>query len=262
MFARIAGRYDLLNHTLSLGIDRGWRRQVVGAAGEVRGELVMDVCTGTGDLALALARAGARVIGVDFTAAMLSRAEAKAADVDRAPLFAQGDALHLPIRTGAATAATIAFGIRNVADRGAALSELRRILAPGGRALVLEFSQPRGRLFAALYRQYFTRVLPCLGRWVSGDGEAYEYLPRTVLAWIDPHELESEMMRAGLVDCGWRPLTRGVACLHWGVAPGGARREQGGRARGDLEAEERAETEGFMQSLTLGFLAMAPLFLS
>jgi demethylmenaquinone methyltransferase/2-methoxy-6-polyprenyl-1,4-benzoquinol methylase len=221
MFARIAGRYDLLNHTLSLGIDRGWRKQVVSAAGAVRGNLVVDVCTGTGDLALALAHAGARVIGVDFTAAMLARAVAKAPLAQTAPLFAQGDALHLPIRTGAATAATIAFGLRNVADRGRALSELRRVLAPGGRALVLEFSQPRGRVFGALYRQYFTRILPRLGRWVSGDGDAYDYLPRTVLAWIDPRELEREMVVAGFVDCGWRPLTRGVACLHWGVVPGG-----------------------------------------
>ncbi len=224
MFARIAGRYDLLNHTLSLGIDRSWRKSVLAAAGPMRGKLVVDVCTGTGDLALTFADAGAHVIGVDFTAEMLARARAKAMQADGRHLFAQGDALHLPIRTGTAAAATIAFGLRNVADRRAALSELRRILAPGGRALVLEFSQPRGRWFGALYRQYFTRVLPRLGRWISGDGEAYDYLPRTVLAWVEPPELRQEMASAGFVDCGWRSLTRGIACLHWGVVPGEAAR--------------------------------------
>jgi demethylmenaquinone methyltransferase/2-methoxy-6-polyprenyl-1,4-benzoquinol methylase len=219
MFARIAGRYDLLNHTLSLGIDRAWRKAVIAAAGEVRGELVVDVCTGTGDLVLGFARAGARAIGIDFTLPMLERAAAKSRRAHEHGAFAQGDALRLPIRAGVARAATIAFGLRNVVDRGLALAEMRRILAPGGRALVLEFSRPTGRVFGPLYRQYFTRLLPRVGRLVSGDGEAYDYLPRTVLAWLEPDELRDAMERAGFVDCGWRALSRGIACLHWGAAP-------------------------------------------
>ena len=215
MFARIAGRYDLLNHTLSLGIDQRWRARAVRSAGVVRGELVVDVCTGTGDLALAFERAGARVIGVDFTTEMVRLAADKAPASARCQ-FVRGDALHLPLAGGKASIASIAFGLRNVSDRARALAEMQRVLKPGGKILVLEFSRPKGRFLGAVYRRYFTRVLPAVGRLVSGDGDAYTYLPRTVMAWLEPEELCAELARAGFVDCGWQPLTGGIACLHWG----------------------------------------------
>jgi len=225
MFGRIAGRYDLLNRVLSLGIDQRWRRAAVRAAGELpgepprdlRGAVAVDVCCGTGDLALALGAEGARVLGVDFTPQMLRRAVAKAGRGDGR--FVEGDALRLPVADGAADVATIAFGLRNVADRRAGLAELGRVVRPGGRVLVLEFSQPRGRLFGALYRFYFTRVLPRIGGGVSGDGGAYRYLPDTVLAWPSPDDLRREMEASGLVGCGWRALTGGIAVLSWGDVP-------------------------------------------
>ncbi len=219
MFSRIAGRYDLLNRSLSLGIDQRWRRRVVREAGDVRGKLAVDVCSGTGDLAVAFARAGARVIGVDFTHAMLLRAPGKLRANDAAAGFVQGDALRLPLPDDCAELASVAFGIRNVADRGAGLREMMRVVQPGGRIFVLEFTTPRRGLFARIYRAYFTRVLPRVGRLVSRDEDAYDYLPRTVLAWPDPDTLRSEFEAAGLVACGYRRLTGGIACLHWGRVP-------------------------------------------
>jgi demethylmenaquinone methyltransferase/2-methoxy-6-polyprenyl-1,4-benzoquinol methylase len=224
MFARIAGSYDLLNRVLSLGIDRRWRQAAVRQAGEVEGRVVVDACSGTGDLALAFRDAGARVVGVDFTREMLVHAVTK--DRGGEVAFAQGDALRLPVADGSADVASVAFGIRNVADRKRGLEELMRVVRPGGRVLVLEFTTPPGVVLGALYRFYFTRVLPIVGRLVSGDDGAYTYLPRTVLAWPSPTELEREMAEVGLVACGHRLLTRGIACLHWGTIPGATRLEE------------------------------------
>lgn len=221
MFARIAGRYDLLNRTLSLGIDQRWRRAAVARAGELRGSLVVDACTGTGDLAVLFARAGARVIGVDFTREMLVRGPAKLRDRDAPTAFVQGDLLRLPLPTGVADVASVAFGIRNVADPHRGLRELARVVRPGGLVLVLEFATPRRGPLAWAYRTYFTRVLPSVGRLVSGDGEAYDYLPRSVLAWPVPRVFQAWMGEAGLVDCGHRLLTGGIACLHWGTTASG-----------------------------------------
>lgn len=221
MFARIAGRYDLLNRTLSLGIDQRWRRRAVRRAGVAAGARVVDVCCGTGDLALAFARAGAQVVGVDFTPQMLSRARRKGGD-RRGLLFVQGDALALPIADGACDGASIAFGLRNVADRRAGLVELARVVRPGGWLLVLEFSTPPGRLLGGAYRAYFTRLLPRIGRIVSGDGDAYSYLPRTVLAWPGPEELARELRALGLEQVDHELLSGGIVCLHRArVPPGG-----------------------------------------
>lgn len=219
MFSRIAGRYDLLNRTLSLGIDQRWRRRVVREAGDVRDLVVADICTGTGDLAVAFARAGARVVGVDFTHPMLLRAPGKLRPGDQPTRFVQGDALQLPLPDDSADLATVAFGIRNVADRVAGLAEMARVVRPGGRVLVLEFTTPRGGPFAWIYRTYFTRALPMVGRLVSRDREAYEYLPRTVLAWPQPEAFAQEFREVGLVECGFARLTQGIACLHWGRVP-------------------------------------------
>jgi demethylmenaquinone methyltransferase/2-methoxy-6-polyprenyl-1,4-benzoquinol methylase len=134
-------------------------------------------------------------------------------------LFAQGDALRLPVRDGAADVTSVAFGLRNVGDRAQGLRELARATRPGGLVLVLEFSMPEGALLGGAYRAYFTRVLPGIGRVVSRDADAYSYLPRTVLAWPKPAELDGELRATGLVDCGHALLSRGIACLHHGRVP-------------------------------------------
>ena len=219
MFARISGRYDLLNHLLSLGIDRGWRRAAVRAAGQLGDGCVVDVCCGTGDLALEFARQRARVVGVDFTPEMLRQAGPKRLNGDRV-LFAHGDALRLPVRDRSADVVSVAFGVRNLADPVAGLREMARVARPGGLVLVLEFSPPpRGPLGACL-RFYFTRVLPAVGGLISGDREAYRYLPRTIAQWPDAQAVKRKLESVGLVECGHRSLSGGVASLHWGRVPG------------------------------------------
>ncbi|MEX1026076.1 MAG: class I SAM-dependent methyltransferase [Planctomycetota bacterium] len=218
MFASIAPRYDLLNRTLSMGIDVRWRKRVLARAREVPrdGPLrVLDVCTGTGDLALAFSADGARVVGVDFTRPMLLIGAEKRGDV----AFVEGDALALPAREQAFDVATVAFGLRNTADHPRALSELARAVRPGGRVLVLEFSTPRSRIFAGAYRFYFHRVLPRVGGWVSRNPAAYRYLPESVDRWPGARELQFDFEAAGLVDCGFERLTGGIACLHYGTRP-------------------------------------------
>jgi demethylmenaquinone methyltransferase/2-methoxy-6-polyprenyl-1,4-benzoquinol methylase len=219
MFARISGRYDLLNHLLSLGIDRSWRRKTVDAAGNVEGRVVVDACCGTGDLSAAFARRGAHVIGVDFTPEMLRHAGPKIVRLRRRAVFAHGDALALPLRSACADVTSVAFGIRNLSDARAGLAEMARVTKPGGRVLVLEFTTPRGALLGRAYRLYFTRILPAVGRLVSRDEEAYMYLPRSVQAWQGPEQLQRDLEAVGLVECGFRTMTRGIACLHWGRVP-------------------------------------------
>ena len=215
MFGRIAPHYDLLNRVLTLGIDRRWRDAVVEAAGPLEGRRAVDACCGTGDLAVALAAAGADVVGVDFSPPMLERAVAKRSP-DRV-LFAHGDALRLPLEDASCDVATVAFGIRNVADRAAGLREMMRVVRPGGQVLVLELSMPPGWLLGGLYRFYFDRLLPVVGRLVSGDSAAYRYLPDTVMAWPTPEDYQREFEAEGLADCGFRRLTRGICALHWGT---------------------------------------------
>jgi len=223
MFARIAGTYDVLNHTLSLGIDRRWRRRVVERAGELDGRLVVDACCGTGDLGIEFAKRGARVVGVDFTPEMLRFALPKGDRVVSSTVFAHGDALVLPVASGCADVVSVAFGIRNVADRRVAMREMKRVLKPGGQAFILEFTQPPGAIFGGLYRFYFTKLLPGFGNLVARDNDAYAYLARTVMAWPKPARLQAELEEEGFEGCGHELFTRGIACLHWGRVPGGDR---------------------------------------
>jgi demethylmenaquinone methyltransferase / 2-methoxy-6-polyprenyl-1,4-benzoquinol methylase len=225
MFARISARYDLVNRVLSLGIDRSWRAALLRAAGEVEGRVAVDFCCGTGDVTLLLARHGASVVGVDFTPEMLDRAEQRRvrgpADRSARVAYAVGDASRAPVRSGSAGLVTIAFGIRNVDDRAAALREFARVLEPGGLLVVLEFGRPSSRALASAYDVYFHKVLPRIGALVSGDGEAYAYLPRSVSTWPGPAAFQQEIESAGFIACGFRPLSGGIAFLHWGRTVGG-----------------------------------------
>jgi len=223
MFSGIARRYDLLNHLLSGNIDKRWRRKTARAleSSLVEGARVLDVACGTGDLSLVLAEAGsARVIGLDFCRPMLEIARRKADDGSRGIPFVEGDALRLPFADETFDAATIAFGLRNLAGVGEGLRELRRILKPGGRLAVLEFSSPVAPGFRALFRFYFTRVLPRIGGLVSGSRGAYEYLPDSVTRFPDQKRL-AELMRAeGFEGVEYSNLTGGIAALHTGTRAG------------------------------------------
>ena len=223
MFSGIARRYDLLNHLLSGNFDKRWRRKTARAleSSLVEGARVLDVACGTGDLSLVLAEAGAvRVVGLDFCRPMLEIARRKADEGPRPIPFVEGDALRLPFADETFDATTIAFGLRNLAGVGEGLRELRRILKPGGRLAVLEFSSPVVPGFRALFRFYFTRVLPRIGGLVSGSRGAYEYLPDSVTRFPDQKRL-AELMRAeGFEGVEYSNLTGGIAALHTGTRAG------------------------------------------
>lgn len=225
MFDTIAPRYDLLNRILSLGIDRAWRRRTAEVLDEAGCARVLDVACGTGDLTLALSDRGLASTGVDFAGNMLARAHDKGTGRmgDKAAVpFLRGDALRLPFRNDAFDASTIAFGLRNLEDRRAGLVEMARVVRPGGVVAVLEASTPRSQPWRAVYLTYFTRVLPLVGGLISGNRDAYHYLPDTVLAWPRPDALRDEMAEAGLEDCRYELFALGAAALHTGRVPGAA----------------------------------------
>jgi demethylmenaquinone methyltransferase/2-methoxy-6-polyprenyl-1,4-benzoquinol methylase len=218
MFARVARRYDLVNSVLSLGVHHLWRRAAVRFAEVRSGETALDVCAGTGDLSLTLARAGARVVGSDFCREMLALAGRKrgAARVR----FACADTLALPFADGSFDVTAVAFGIRNVGDPLSGLREMRRVTRPGGRVAVLEFCRPRGRLFARAYLFYFRRILPCVGRWVAGDRDgAYAYLRDSVLSFPERGEFLQMMADAGLRSPRLRLLSGGIAAVYRAEVP-------------------------------------------
>ncbi len=220
MFAGIARRYDLLNHLLSANIDRRWRRLV---ADKLRtslgaGTRTLDVACGTGDLALTLAGTGeTRITGLDFCRPMLEFAAQKAAQQKRDIPFVEGDALHLPFASASFDVATIAFGLRNLASVEGGLRELHRVLRPGGRVAILEFSQPVVPGFRGLFRFYFTSILPRIGGLVSGSRGAYEYLPDSVSRFPEQKRLAELMREVGFERVEYQNLTGGIAALHLGT---------------------------------------------
>ncbi|HET9361202.1 MAG TPA: bifunctional demethylmenaquinone methyltransferase/2-methoxy-6-polyprenyl-1,4-benzoquinol methylase UbiE [Vicinamibacterales bacterium] len=227
MFDAIAPRYDLLNHVLSAGIDRRWRRRMIASLRLTGRETLVDVCTGTADVALEARRGAgtgpsgtaARVLGVDFAAAMLALGlqKVRSAGEDRRIVLVRGDALRIPAGDSCADAATVAFGVRNVAEAGVACRELARVLRYGGRLAILEFGVPALPGLRAIYRWYFSNVLPAIGRFVSGHQGAYSYLPASVGAFPPPAEFVALLRQSGFGQVVAVPLTFGVVYLYTAV---------------------------------------------
>lgn len=224
MFGRVARRYDLLNHLLSFQLDKRWRAYTVKQVGEVLqrpGARVLDLCCGTGDLMLALERArGGPVMGSDFCHPMLIEAQRKSGRRGAATALVNADALEMPMADGSLDLITVAFGFRNFANYRKGLRELRRLLRAGGCLAILEFSQPPNRVFAALYGFYSRVVLPRVGALISGDREAYTYLPESVEKFPGPEELAAEMRAAGFDRVRFDRLTFGIVALHLGYVDG------------------------------------------
>lgn len=222
MFSRIADRYDLLNHLLSGNTDKRWRKLVakrLQPALSSPDARALDVACGTGDLSLALfAATRARVTGLDFCRPMLDRAAHKALESAGGHcVFIEGDALRLPFEDKAFDAVSIAFGLRNLSSVEKGLSELLRVLKPGGRACILEFSKPVVPGFNLLFQLYFTHMLPRIGGLISGSSSAYEYLPASVSRFPDQKQLARRMREAGFEEVEYENLTGGIAALHLGT---------------------------------------------
>jgi demethylmenaquinone methyltransferase/2-methoxy-6-polyprenyl-1,4-benzoquinol methylase len=227
MFSRIAPRYDLLNHLLSMRFDVAWRKRLARSFRSLLARPnteVLDLCCGTGDLALALAAeagrngnaGGARIWGADFAHPMLVRACQKVQGPGNvaAVQFLEADALHVPFADQTFDLITTAFGFRNLANYEAGLAEFLRVLRPGGSLAILEFTEPQGALFGGLYRFYFRHVLPRLGGMVSGNAQAYSYLPSSVERFPPPAELAGLMERVGFHEVAWERWTGGIVAVH------------------------------------------------
>jgi demethylmenaquinone methyltransferase/2-methoxy-6-polyprenyl-1,4-benzoquinol methylase len=214
MFDAIAERYDLLNHLLSAGLDKRWRAKAIDRLRLSGQETVLDLCTGTADLALAAigrSQRARRVVGIDFSGAMLQIGKQKAGG---APIdLLRGDATRIPLKDATMDAVTIGFGIRNVEDPGAACREIVRVLRPGGRLVILEFSLPRAGMLRSFYLWYFRRVLPLVGRLVSRHPSAYTYLPASVEAFPSPEEFCQQLRMAGFSSVDAVPLTFGIVYM-------------------------------------------------
>lgn len=223
MFARIAPKYDLLNHALSLNIDRRWRRfasQKVAEAAPSSGARFLDLCCGTGDLSLELNALGP-TCGVDFCRPMLALAKEKARRFGRPIALVEADALHVPFLDELFDAVAIGFGLRNLESIEEGLVEIRRLLRPGGLAAILEFSHPTTPVFKTIFSVYFSRVLPFLGNAVSGSRFAYRYLPDSVERFPDQESLAGMMRAVGFSNVRYYNLSGGVAALHLGEKPSG-----------------------------------------
>lgn len=246
MFGEISGRYDFLNHFLSGGVDYYWRWRTVRKVRPQGDSPILDVCTGTGDLAIAYWKKAGRktaVVGTDFTPEMLDIARQKSSklgapaedtategsssagnstssDNTASLTFQQADTMDLPLESDVYQIVSVAFGLRNVSDTVAGLTEMTRVCKPGGKVAVLEFSMPRNRLFGAIYRWYFRNILPRIGQFLARNSEAaYKYLPQSVSQFPQDEELAGLMRQAGLSDITWTPLTFGIATLYVGAKP-------------------------------------------
>jgi demethylmenaquinone methyltransferase/2-methoxy-6-polyprenyl-1,4-benzoquinol methylase len=220
MFDTIAGRYDLLNHVLSCNIDRRWRRALVAFAAVRDGERVLDVATGTADVAIEFARSSraGEIMGVDLSSRMLQVGREKLARqrLEGRIVLREGDALALPFPDACFDAVTIAFGLRNLPDYARGVAEMARVAKPGGRVVVLEFLPPRGAALVA-YRAYLSTFLPLAGRLVSGSKDAYRYLASSVRGFVSAEDVRSLLAGAGFARVESRRLTGGVAGLYRGV---------------------------------------------
>jgi len=222
LFDSIAGRYDLLNHLLSAGIDAYWRRRAISRLRPVSGARILDVATGTADFAIAAARLAPReIVGVDIAEEMLARGRKKLSARGLSGLIAlrKGEAERLPFADGAFDAAIVAFGARNFEDLDAGLAEMRRVLRPGGKLLVLEFSRPARFPVRQIYMFYFLRVLPFVGHLVSGNSEAYAYLPASVMAFPEGEAFLAHVTRAGFTHAAAERLTFGIASIYTAGTP-------------------------------------------
>ena len=219
MFDRIAGRYDLLNSVMTAGLHHRWRQRAADRAGLGPGDAALDVCCGTGDLALELAARvapGGHVVGCDFSEPMLDLARDKAAARGTAGArFEWADALRLPYDDGRFDAVTVGFGVRNLSDLDAGLAEMARVLRPGGRLVVLEITQPTRPPLSTFYSLWFDRAVPVLGR-LADDPEAYSYLPESVRSFPSPRGLAAKMDAAGLGGIRWTVLAGGIIAIHSG----------------------------------------------
>lgn len=223
MFGEIAGRYDFLNHLLSLNIDRYWRWRMVRMVPPKSGMKILDMCTGTGDLALAYSKAvdgKAEIVGADFCHEMLAigRQKGMKTEAGGAVTFVEADAMRIPLDDDQFDIVSVAFGLRNVAETDAGLREMTRVCKPGGQVAVLEFSTPQWQPFKAIYSWYFRNILPKIGQWLARNGQsAYNYLPESVGQFAQGEELAKMMRAAGLDEVKYVPLTLGVATLYIGT---------------------------------------------
>lgn len=215
MFDAVAARYDLTNDVLSMGRARWWRRATVAAVGARAGDTVLDIAAGTGTSSEPFAHAGVRVVPADFSQGMVRVGRRRRPDLS----FTVADAMRLPFADGCFDAVTMSFGLRNVSDVHATLTEFRRVTRPGGRVVICEFSRPTNAAFRAVYLDYLMRALPAMARRTSSDPESYVYLAESIRAWPDQHALADTVRSAGWGSVEWRNLTGGIVALHRATAP-------------------------------------------
>lgn len=215
MFDGVARRYDLLNHLLSLGRTKAWRKSATEIIAPKPGMRILDIAAGTGSSSRPLADAGADVIPLDFSKGMLDAGRKRHPDL----AFTQGDALALTFKDNEFDVTTISFGLRNTSDPSKALKESFRVLKSGGRIVVVEFSQPTNKLFRTIYLRYLMRALPTVARKVSSNPDAYVYLAESILAWPNQNGLAELMRKAGFGSVQWKNLTFGIVAIHTGIKP-------------------------------------------